>query len=168
MSLRPKLQARTYGVLVHARKARGGRLEAELQRRVQAHQAQVEAAHEAADAQAQALEAFAACVDKLRTRLSSRVALHVDEVLRLRAQRDAMEARHQAAVGAREEADQQVLRRAEDCAAQRRLIAANDEQVKSLQELQDKALAAHAQGVEDAEEDEREEAYAGRMMMAAP
>ncbi len=167
MSAKPKTLARTYGVLVHARQARGGRLQTELQRRVRAHDDQLAAAQRAADAQGQALSAFRGMVAKLRTRLSSRIALHVDEVLRLRAQRDALEERHQAAVRDREAADREVVQRAAECAEQRRLIAANDEQVKSLQGLREKALAAHAQAAEDAEEDEREEADAGRMLMAS-
>lgn len=167
MSAKPKVQARTYGVLVHARQARGRRLQAELQRRVRAHQDQVAVARQAADAQDRAMAAFRTGVDRLRARLSSRVAMQVDEALRLRARRDTLEEEHRDAVRTRESADRDVVQRAAECAEQRRLIAANDEQVKSLQGLREKALAAHAQGVEDAEEDEREEAYAGRLLMAA-
>lgn len=167
MNAKPKTLALTYGVLVYARQARGRRLHAELQRRMRAHDDQLAAAQRAADAQAQAMSAFRNIVDKLHARLSSRIALHVDEVLRLRAQRDTLEELHQAAVRDRQSADREVVQRAAECAEQRRLIAANDEQVKSLQGLREKALAAHAQVAEDAEEEEREEAYAGRMSMAS-
>lgn len=49
-----KAQARTYGVLAHARKARGDRMEAELGRLVQARQQAIELERQARNAEREA------------------------------------------------------------------------------------------------------------------
>ncbi|RYX91563.1 MAG: hypothetical protein EOO28_25335 [Comamonadaceae bacterium] len=157
--------ARTYGVLTLARKARGARMERELERLLQAQRELQIALQQAQETESGAARDLRAFTRQWRESMSLPKAVTVDSILRARLKREALLAELENASAATARAHAELGAGQEACSDARRRLAANGVQVESLAGLRDGARAAVALSVEDAEEEESAEVHASR---AAP
>jgi hypothetical protein len=151
---------RAYAVLIRTRTARGQRLELELRDLVQARAQHIQITQEARKQHETACLKLATHVQHVHELLSSREVTQMDAILRERARINLLEGAQKHAHEQCERASQDEALSLQKCDAMRHRIVINDERVSTLRAQQQVAHARQAQAAEDAEENEREEAYA--------
>lgn len=149
-----------YAVLIRTRTARGQRLELALRDLVQVHAQQIQLEQEAQKKYEAAGLKLATHVQHVHDFLSSREVTHMDAILRARAHIDFLGEAQKEAHAQCVQAAQEVAQCLQRCNDMRHRLVLNDERVSTLRTQQHIAQARQAQVVEDAEEDEREEAHA--------
>jgi hypothetical protein len=160
MTIRNDIQ--TYVLLARTRSARGHSLEMQLGACVQAHAQQMQREQEARKQYEESGLKLSAHVQHVRDLLSSREVMHMDAILNLRTHREFLDEAKKSAHLQCVHVAKEVTECLQCCLDMRRRIAINDERVHALRAQIRTLQEKDALVIEDAEEEEQQEAHAAR------